>query len=739
MRSVMESQPRSETDEAYYTWLATQDGGIYRLHCEELSGQTDVQDAQARQARFQGVLVQDQDERPEVEVVDTVDILSVTTTMEAGVDIGALKGVVMANMPPQRFNYQQRVGRAGRRSSHFSAALTVCRGARSHDEHYFANPESITGDDPPQPFLDTSSVAIVRRAFAAEVLTRIFRRCAPEVPGFDPGRSVHGQFGPVDDWRASSDLRSFVAKALADAQDEWRRVAVSLLREARAEVSASDLATWAAQDLVGLVDEAADAARVPDLSEALAQRGVLPMFGFPTTTRVLYTTWPKRDQEGTLDRDAPIALSEFAPGAELVKDKQIHTAVGVVDLRQRTNGTWYEGTEPLSPRRAAGVCRSCLAFSDTPGPACAVCGKTAPEYEVIDTAEPAGYRTSFKARDYEQLGDPTARASQPRMTVGEVEYAERDQNALVRSANTEIVSLNDNRGRLFTFVKAARPFEGKQNEQAGLLAVDLLERERRQQVGLSYVEAVGEPLEPVALSARRRTDVLSIGAASLPAGLMIDPREPAGRGAWGSLGFLVRDAAAKWLDIGPDEMEVGVHPVGHQSGVRGEVFIADALENGAGYAARMFDRFEDLLDEADEHASRLSKHGAPACDSSCYQCLCDYSNRSWHPLLDWRLGVDLLDLVRGRSIDLGRHAERDLRAARAVAGDFGFDVEENELPTILGRGNAVLAIAHPFESISPADAAARVRVLRDRYPDARFASSFEMLRRPGALLAKLMG
>ncbi|WP_087508039.1 DEAD/DEAH box helicase [Cellulomonas iranensis] len=739
LRPVTESQPRSEADEAYYTWLATQDGGIYRLHCEELSGQTDVRDAQARQARFQGVLVQDQDERPEVEVVDTVDILSVTTTMEAGVDIGALKAVVMANMPPQRFNYQQRVGRAGRRSSHFSAALTVCRGARSHDEHYFANPESITGDDPPQPFLDTSSVAIVQRAFAAEVLTRVFRGCESEVPGFDPGRSVHGQFGPVDDWRASGEVRAFVAKELVDGEEEWTRLAGNLLQETRAEVSATDLARWAAEDVVGLIDQAAASARVPDLSEALAQGGVLPMFGFPTTTRVLYTAWPKRDQEGTLDRDAPVALSEFAPGAELVKDKRIHTAVGVVDMRQRTNGTWYEGDEPLSPRRAAGVCRSCLALSDAPGASCSVCGATAPEYEVVDTAEPAGYRTSFKARDYEQLGDPTARASQPRMTIGEAEYVERDQNALVRWANTEIVSLNDNRGRLFTFVKASRPYEGKQNEQAGLLAVDLLERARGQQVGLSYVEASGEPLEPVALAARRRTDVLSLGAASLPPGLVIDPRVPAGRGAWGSLGFLVRDAAAKWLDIGPDEMEVGVYPVAHQSAVRGEVFIADSLENGAGYAARMFERLEDLLDVADEHAVRLGKHGPPACDSSCYQCLCDYSNRSWHPLLDWRLGVDLLDLIRGRSINLERHAERDLRAARAVAGDFGFDVEENELPTIMGRGNAVLAITHPFESTSAADSAVRVRSVRDRYSDARFSSSFELLRRPGVLLASLMG
>lgn len=739
LRPVSESQPRSEVDEAYYAWLATQDGGIYRLHCEELSGQTDAQEAQARQARFQGVLVQDQDARPEVDVVDTVDVLSVTTTMEAGVDIGALKGVVMANMPPQRFNYQQRVGRAGRRSSHFSAALTVCRGARSHDEHYFANPESITGDEPPQPFLDTSSEAIVRRAFAAEVLTRVFRRCETQVDGFVPGRSVHGQFGSVEDWCTSEDLRAFVASALADARDESEQLAESLLREARATVSAADLATWAAEDLVILIDKATASARVRDLSEALAQYGVLPMFGFPTTARVLYTSWPKGSQESALDRDAPIALSEFAPGAELVKDKQIHTAVGVVDLRQRTNGTWYDGEAPLSPRRAAGVCRSCLAFTDAPGPACAVCGEVGPKYEVLDTAEPAGYRTSFRPRDYEQLGDPTARASQPRMTVGQAEYAERGENALVRSANTEIVSLNDNRGRLFTFVKAVRPYQGSRNDEAGLLAVDLLERERRKQVGLNYSEANGDPLEPVALAARRRTDVLSVGVASMPTGLAIDPRSPAGRGAWGSLGFLVRDAAAKWLDIGSDEMEVGVHPAAHGAAVRGEVFIADTLENGAGYAVRLHERFELLLDVADEHAGRLIRHGAPACDSSCYLCLRDYSNRSWHALLDWRLGVDLLDLMRGRSLDLERHAERDLRTARAVAGDFGLEVEDAELPTIIGRRGGALAITHPFESAHGIEDGERVRAVRERYPDVRFASSFELLRRPGGLVAGLMG
>jgi len=53
------------------------------------------------------------------------------------------------------------------------------------------------------------------------------------------------------------------------------------------------------------------------LSERLANRGILPMFGFPTRARNLYHNkpgnWPPRD---VIDRDLELAVSMFAPGAK---------------------------------------------------------------------------------------------------------------------------------------------------------------------------------------------------------------------------------------------------------------------------------------------------------------------------------------------------------------------------------------------------------------------------------------
>src|SRR5699024_9451667 len=107
--------------------------------------------------------------------------------------------VVMGNMPPTRFNYQQRVGRAGRRNSPLAVALTVCRG-RSHDEYYFERPNRITNDPAPRPYLSFDREEIILRFIRHEVLRRAFldlRKAAPDIAWTS---NVHGAFGKTDDW-----------------------------------------------------------------------------------------------------------------------------------------------------------------------------------------------------------------------------------------------------------------------------------------------------------------------------------------------------------------------------------------------------------------------------------------------------------------------------------------------------------------------------------------------------------
>lgn len=736
------------TADDYYHFLSHGAGPLFRLNCEELTGQTSKSEGRKRQRLFQGVCLPPPEEQP---LSDTVDALSVTTTMEAGVDIGSLLAVMMANMPPLRFNYQQRVGRAGRRGAALSVALTLCRG-RSHDDYYFQRPDGITADPPPPPYVDMAALPILKRVLAKEVLREAFDDIRPF--GAATADSVHGEFGTSAAWQQpapqpppgsapGATVQDLIADWIATHHSRVSDICDLLLHAAAASLQAQRPAILA-YALTGLVAEI-DAAVVDphltqdQLSERLANAGVLPMFGFPTRVRYLYHKrpiaggdWPP---EEVVDRPLDLAISQFAPGSETVKEGLIHTAVGVVNYQRQGNQA-VELPSPLGPPIPIGICRRCQSIdaNSPPSTTCQVCNGPAADYRIVNLSQPAGFRTFYsRERDYDGTFDWTPRATRPKLSMGAVPMAMHANFGIFSGPETVYV-VNDNNGDLFEFER--------------IWGESWMTRDALAKVVTTSPAATAGP-DIRALAAISPTDVLISAISNWPAGVFADPLGVEGRAALYSYGFLLRRAAAVRLDVSDAELKVGLRTtIDAGGGVVGQIFMSDTLENGAGYSTHLGrpSEFEALLRDicGPNVLGRLNQtahaddHGS-ACQTSCHECMRDYSNLAYHSILDWRLGIDLarLALDPAAAIDFSPAqwsnvpalAIQRLQAAlpgSAVAAFAG-------LPSGVLGPRAIIA-AHPLWDVRPglvhpallaAQAAAAAAGL-----SSEFRSTFMLIRRP---------
>ncbi len=648
---VTESGNKFDKFGGYYSHQAKLGVEPYRLHCEELSGQTDSEDRPKRQRWFQNAILNSENKRS-----DPVDLLSVTTTMEAGVDIGGLSMVLMGNVPPQRFNYQQRVGRAGRRGDAVAYALTLCR-SRTHDEHYFTNPEQITSSPTPPPYLDLRRDDIIKRIIAKEVLYYAFKG-ASNADEFSDTDNVHGEFGKVSEWKTN---RQKLIKWLVSNQGRIEQIVQLLAVQTDSEISNNNhkLINWVHKDLINEIDQQVKAHpfEMDDLSQALAESGLLPMFGFPTRTRLLYHEKPKGrpwpPKSGTVDRDIEVAISEFAPGSETVKDKRIHTSIGIVSYRP----SWDEYAIPNDGRAhplTIGFCQSCksiFASEDSVKEVfCQTCNSEK-EFRTVKSFEPMGFQTDFEPTDAAEYFEWRPRATYPRLP-SDIDIKLKTGINFDYGTNydqkIQLLSINNNDGAGFDLGR----YKGRKELVSPQVLKELVERRNRQ---FDEIQIPEDKLEKTAIHASKVTDVLLIEIKSIPDGINLDYRSVYARSALYSFGYLLRKfATIQELDISTDELQVEVRPVRRDENVYGQIFIADKLANGAGYCRhlaepnekgefRLKNILQDMIKEDSKFYPELVDHGNQ-CDSSCYQCMRDYMNMSYHPLLDWRLGLDLVNL-----------------------------------------------------------------------------------------------
>jgi hypothetical protein len=722
-----------------------QDGvARFRLRCEELTGQTD--DFSDRLRKFKSIFVDDMGEV--ARRAREIDMLSVTTTMEVGIDIGSLQTVYQANMPPQRFNYQQRVGRAGRRGQAFSFVVTFCRG-RSHDAYYFAHPAAITGNPPPPPFLATGHDPIPERLLRKVWLRAAFRKVRDDIVnqgGGYPGDElvppdVHGEYVPTDEYYddpSNSDWRGRLRAALeATVGERDRFIAAACIDAEQRDRLRGACTVEAVIDAIDALKKDKPLNRT-GLAQFLAERGLLPMYGMPTRVRQLYLELrPASDDKeetdfvwSTMDRDLDTAVFEFAPGSVLTKDKQRHKVVGFSgalapperrgkDLDLGVHSEWIESKHQVALCLSCGSASYSLGRPQSPRP-CEDCKVDIDPSEFQDYITPAAFRTDFRPgdTDLDTVGRMAVRTVATVLHGGEA--VEVGSLCVRRGAGVTIMQLNDGPDE---DGKATR-FTTRDVEDAGvrvprmkvspLVSGQAIVTDELSRPGAGRWTSNGATERTFGLISRKETDALYLELMHFDPRLTLDrvarrgenSHLPTRAAAISATQILVQKAALD-LDVSSDEFEA-LEP--RLRDARPMLQIADSLINGSGLSRRLGYARSDgtphivgIIDEILSDGTRwplvdfLKVEGeddhAARCQASCYRCIQRYGNRSYHGLLDWRLGLSYL------------------RALVTPDYSCGMDAKDQAYPETIGWHPRALALAEAVASMRPDSLVAEIHKL----------------------------